>query len=85
MPDQTRRFEDLASELERLDHQINGNGQEGIRQKLDRLLMEQSRRSGMEDIVKEMEQRHHKQNTFRLNLIIGIMTVIALYLTLIKH
>lgn len=85
MPEQIRRLEDLASELERLDHQINGNGQEGIRQKLDRLLMEQSRRSGMEDMVKEMEQRHHKQNTFRLNLIIGIMTVIALYLTLIKH
>lgn len=85
MPDSTRRFEDLAGELERLDHQINGNGQEGIRQKLDRLLLEQSRRSGMEEVTKEMEQRHHKQNTLRLNVIIAIVTLAGVYLSFIKH
>jgi hypothetical protein len=82
---ETRRFEDLASELERLDHQINGNGQEGIRQKLDRLLIAQSRRSGADEVTKEMEQRHHKQNTFRLNMIIGLLTIVAAYLALFKH
>lgn len=79
------RMEMMERELERLDHQVNGNGQEGLVQKLDRVLSWQARTEGNAEGSSERERQHHRQNTLRLNLIIGVLTVFALYFALFKH
>ena len=67
-------WREMQRNVERLDHQINGNGGEGIQQKMDDLILAQARREGAEIVTRELEKHHHEQNRWRLNLILGVVT-----------
>lgn len=77
--------ERLEKELERLDHQLNGNGQEGFAQKLDRVIRWQSEAKGAANSRGEEDARHHRQNTVRLNLIMALLTAVLVWLAIFHH
>ena len=74
MSDEVSRWE-----FERLDHQVNGNGQDGIRQNVESLLLTAARIEGAQEERAKIDEKRFKRQTLVLT-VIGIIVAILAYL-----
>lgn len=80
--------ERLAADIDRLDHQVNGNGQEGLVQKLDRVIRVQSEQRGAAASRAHEEDRHYRTSERWLKIIMMVLSALTAFigwLALARH
>lgn len=71
-------FPPTRKEFERLDHQVNGNGQPGVVQLVQGIKEDIAGMVATEEERKVQEAKHHRANVLRLNVIIALTGIAAL-------